>query len=160
MNLTKSMKTYFPSGKYLNKKWIEINAEGVILGRLASYIAVVLKGKNKPIYTSFLDCGDNVIVVNAAKIVMTGKKMTDKLYYSHTGKLGSLKSTTPKRILDGKNPEDLLRLAVKRMLGNTPMGRLRLSNLKIYAGSEHKHKAQTPTFIDFKSLNRKNSIGL
>ncbi|UAT43431.1 50S ribosomal protein L13 [Anaplasmataceae bacterium AB001_6] len=151
------MATYVPSVRDVKKNWIEIDAEGAVLGRLAAYIASILKGKNKPHYTSFLDCGDNVVVVNAEKLHLTGKKMKNKVYYRHTGYLGGLKSTTPEKIIAGKNPERLLKLAVKRMLGNTPMGRHRLSNLKVYAGSKHKHEAQKPMVVDFKSLNVKNA---
>lgn len=150
------MSTFSLKAKDIKKEWVLIDAKDLVVGRLAAYIVTVLKGKNKPEYTPHMDCGDNIVIINAEKIAFTGKKLKDKIYYRHTGYPGGIKSTTPKKILDGKNPDHIIRLAVKRMLGEGPMARQRLSNLYVYAGEEHKQAAQQPKVLDFAALNRKN----
>ena len=133
----------------MNKNWYLIDAENLVLGRLASNIATILMGKNKPVYTPFMDTGDFVVVVNAEKIKVTGKKMTEKNYYSHSGYFGGLKTKTLAEMLDRK-PEEVIRLAVKRMLPKTILGRKMLKKLKIYSGSEHPHHSQKPEKIEIK----------
>lgn len=150
------MTTSFLKPKDIDKKWLLIDAADVVVGRLAAFLSKVLRGKTKAGYTPHMDCGDNVIVINAEKIAFSGKKLSDKIYYRHTGYPGGIRSTTPSKVLAGKKPTEVIRLAVKRMLDDGPMARERLSNLYIYAGAEHKHVAQQPEFLDFASLNRKN----
>ncbi|WP_041536047.1 50S ribosomal protein L13 [Parvibaculum lavamentivorans] len=150
------MKTYSAKAAEIEKKWIVIDAEGIVVGRLASYVANILRGKHKTTYTPHLDCGDNVIIVNAAKVQFTGAKYDDKRYYRHTGHPGGIKETSPKRILEGRFPERVLELAVKRMIPRGPLGRKQMGNLHIYGGAEHPHEAQQPKKIDFAALNRKN----
>ena len=150
------MRTFFLKEKQINKKWILIDAEGLVVGRLAAFVAARLRGKHKPEYTPHMDCGDNVIIINAEKVIFTGKKFKDKVYYRHTGYPGGLKQTTPSNILNGKFPERVINMAVKRMLDDGPMARKRLGNLYIYSGPQHKHHGQTPQEIDFGSLNHKN----
>lgn len=133
----------------MDKNWYLIDAESLVLGRLASNIATILMGKNKPVYTPFMDTGDFVVVVNAEKIKVTGKKMTDKNYYAHSGYLGGLKTKTLTEMLDRK-PEEVIRLAVRRMLPKTILGRKMLKKLKIYSGSEHPHQSQKPEKIEIK----------
>ena len=141
----------------VEKKWIVIDAEGAVVGRLASFIATRLRGKHRADYTPHVDCGDNIIVINAEKVVFTGRKRDDKTYYRHTGFPGGIKSTTPRRILDGDHPERVLKLAVQRMLPKeSPLARTQLSNLRIYSGSDHPHDAQQPETVDFTSRNPKN----
>lgn len=153
MKSTKFLKT-----AEVDKKWILIDAEGVVVGRLASFIAMRLRGKHRPDYTPHIDCGDNVIVINAEKVTFTGKKRSDKIYYWHTGYPGGIKERTADKILDGRFPERVLKKAVQRMLPKeSPLARKQLSNLKIYAGTDHKHDAQTPEVIDFKSMSSKNT---
>lgn len=151
------MKTYVAKPGEVDKKWVLIDAEGLVVGRLAALIAQRLKGKHKPIYTPHLDCGDNVIVVNAEKAIFTGNKREDKVYYRHTGYPGGIKETNPKRILEGKFPERVIALAVERMLRRGPLQRKLMRNLKIYKGAEHPHAAQTPVQLDIAKLNRKNA---
>ena len=154
------MKTKFLKVAEIEKKWILIDAENVVTGRLATFVAMRLRGKHLPTYTPHNDCGDNVIIINAEKVVFTGKKRADKTYYRHTGHPGGLKETTAGKVLDGRFPERVMRKAVQRMLPKeSPLARKQLSNLKIYAGSEHPHEAQTPEVIDFKSMSPKNTIG-
>ncbi|MGB3810045.1 MAG: 50S ribosomal protein L13 [Parvibaculum sp.] len=150
------MTTYSAKPADIEKKWIVIDAEGVVVGRLASFIANRLRGKHKPTFTPHLDDGDNVIVVNAGKVAFTGKKYEDKRYYRHTGYPGGIKETSPKRILEGRFPERVIELAVKRMISRGPLARKQMGNLHIYAGAEHPHEAQKPEKIDFASFNRKN----
>lgn len=152
------MKTFSATPADIDKKWVLIDAEGLVVGRLAALIATRLRGKHKPTYTPHMDCGDNVIVVNADKVHFTGKKLTDKKYYRHTGYPGGIKETTPERVLGGKNPTDVVTLAVKRMLPGGPLSRQQLSNLKVYAGAEHPHEAQQPVTLNVAALNRKNSL--
>ena len=141
------MKTSWAKAEVNTKKWFIIDADGKVLGRLASNVAKVLMGKNKPIYTPFIDTGDFVVIINAEKIFVTGKKMEDKIYYSHSGYLGGLKSRTLKEYID-KKPEDVIMLSVRRMLPKTKMGRKMLKKLKIYSGSEHPHSAQKPVELE------------
>jgi len=151
------MKTYVAKPGEVEKKWVVIDAEGLVVGRLAAIIAHRLKGKHRPTYTPHVDCGDTIIVVNAEKAVFTGKKHEDKVYYRHTGYPGGIKTTTPKRILEGRFPERVIELAVERMLRRGPLQRKLMRNLKIYKGAEHPHAAQTPTTLDVAALNRKNA---
>jgi large subunit ribosomal protein L13 len=137
------MRTFVAKEHELEKKWLLVDADGKILGRLASQIAVRLRGKHKPIFTYHADTGDFVVVVNADKVALTGSKWNKKIYYRHTGYLGGLKQISAKKLLE-KKPEEVLRLAVKRMLPKNSLGRRQLKKLKIYAGPEHPHKAQKP----------------
>ena len=150
------MKTYVAKPGEIEKKWIVIDAEGLVVGRLASLGATRLKGKHKATYTPHVDLGDNVIVINARKAVFTGRKTDDKLYQWHTGHPGGVKETTPRRILDGKFPERIVVKAVERMLSRGPLQRKLMRNLKVYAGDTHPHEAQKPEPLDVKALNRKN----
>lgn len=149
------MKTMVLKAGEIKKDWILIDAENVVLGRLASQIAIMLKGKHKPTYTPFLDCGDNIIVINAAKVALTGNKATKSIFYYHTGYPGGIKGRTKGEIL-AKKPEELIYNAVRRMLDREPLGRKQMTNLRVFAGAEHEHAAQNPTVFDFASKNRKN----
>jgi large subunit ribosomal protein L13 len=151
------MKTFVAKPGEVEKKWVLIDGQGLVVGRLATLIAMRLKGKHKPQYTPHVDTGDNVIVINAEKVVFTGKKTDDKIYYRHTGYPGGLKKRTPRRLLDGKFPERILELAVGRMLRRGPLQRKLMRNLKVYKGAAHPHEAQKPEMLDVKLLNRKNS---
>lgn len=151
------MKTFSATPADIDKKWILIDAEGVVLGRLASIVAMRLRGKHKPGYTPHMDCGDNVIVINADKVQLTGKKRTDKVHYWHTGYPGGIKSRTAGEILEGAHPERLVEKAIKRMLPGNKLARKQMSNLRIYAGAEHGHEAQSPVVLDVKSMNKKNT---
>jgi len=150
------MKTYSAKTAEVEKKWIIIDAENLVVGRMASLIAMRLRGKHRPIFTPHIDCGDHVIVVNADKIAMTGKKLTNKIYYRHTGHPGGIKETTPEKILAGKRPTRVVELAVQRMMPGGPLSRKQLSNLHVYAGSEHPHEAQKPATLDVGAMNTKN----
>jgi len=151
------MKTFSITPAEIDKKWILIDAQGVVLGRLASIIAMRLRGKHKPTFTPSMDMGDNVIVINAEKIQLTGKKRTDKIHYWHTGYPGGIKQRTAGQILEGKFPERMVTKAVQRMLPGGKLSRQQMTNLRVYAGSEHPHEAQSPTVLDVKSMNPKNS---
>ena len=151
------MKTFSATPADIDKKWILIDAEGVVLGRLASIIAMRLRGKHKATFTPHMDMGDNVIVINADKIQLTGKKRTDKVYYRHTGHPGGIKSRTAQQILEGAHPERVVEKAVQRMLPGNRLSRQLMTNLRIYAGTEHPHEAQSPEVLDVKSLNAKNT---
>lgn len=151
------MKTFSATPADIEKKWIIIDAEGVVLGRLASIIAMRLRGKHKPSFTPNMDCGDNVIVINADKVQMTGKKRTDKVHYWHTGYPGGIKSRTAGQILEGNYPERIVTMAVKRMLPGNRLSRRQMTNLRVYAGAEHPHEAQSPEVLDVKSMNKKNT---
>ena len=142
------MKSFMASPATITREWYVVDAEGKTLGRLASEIAKVLRGKNKPIYTPHMDCGDNVIVINAEKITVTGKKMDQKVYYHHSGWIGGMKTATLKEKL-AKKPEDVMYLAVKGMLPKGPLGRSMIKKLHIYAGAEHPHAAQQPKALEF-----------
>ncbi len=152
MKATKFLKT-----AEVEKKWILIDAEDAVVGRLATFVAMRLRGKHRPDYTPHIDCGDNVIIINADKVKFTGKKRDDKVYYRHTGHPGGLKETTAGKILDGRFPDRVMRKAIQRMLPKeSPLARQQLSNLRVYAGSEHPHEAQSPEVIDFKAMSSKN----
>lgn len=151
------MKTYTAKPGDIDKKWIMIDAEGVVLGRLASIIAMRLRGKHKATFTPHMDMGDNVIVINADKVQLTGNKRADKTYYWHTGHPGGIKSRTANQILEGAHPERVLTKAVQRMLPGGPLSRQQLTNLRVYASAEHPHEAQSPEVLDVKSMNKKNS---
>lgn len=150
------MKTYSAKASEIEKKWHVVDAEGVVLGRLAQAVAVVLRGKHKPTYTPHLDCGDNVIIVNADKVKLTGKKLSDKVYYRHTGHPGGIKSATAGEILSGRFPERVVQKAIERMIPKGPLGRQQLRNLRVYAGTEHPHAAQEPAVLDVAAMNPKN----
>jgi large subunit ribosomal protein L13 len=150
------MKTYVAKPGELEKKWVLIDAQGLVVGRLATLIATRLKGKHRATYTPHVDTGDNVIVINADKVVFTGNKTNDKIYYRHTGYPGGIKQRTPRQIYASRHPERILELAVGRMLARGPQQRQLLRNLKVYKGGEHPHEAQKPEPLDVKSLNRKN----
>ena len=150
------MSTFVAKPAEIEKKWVLIDASGLVLGRLATIIAMRLKGKHKAIYTPHVDCGDNVIVINAEKVVLTGKKLEKKVYYHHTGYIGGIKERTAKMIMEGKFPERILEKAVERMLARGPLGRKIFGNLRVYKGDKHPHEAQNPTKLDIAKLNRKN----
>ncbi|SEK83518.1 50S ribosomal protein L13 [Pacificibacter marinus] len=151
------MKTFSVTPADIDKKWIIIDAEGVVLGRLASIVAMRLRGKHKATFTPSMDMGDNVIIVNADKIQLTGKKRTDKLFYWHTGHPGGIKQRSMEQILEGKHPERVVIKAVQRMLPGGKLSRQQMTNLRVYAGTEHPHEAQNPSVLDVKSMNSKNT---
>lgn len=151
------MKTYSAKPAEVEKKWILIDAEGLVVGRLASLIAARLRGKHKATFTPHVDCGDNIVVINADKVVFTGRKYTDKKYYWHTGHPGGIKERTARAIIEGKFPERVLEKAVQRMMPGGPLTRTQLKNLRIYSGSEHPHEAQQPEMLDVAGLNAKNA---
>jgi len=155
--LMKTTKSATPAT--VEKKWLLIDAEGLVVGRLASTVANILRGKHKPSFTPHVDCGDNVIIINAGKVKFTGKKLTDKVYYKHTGYAGGIKETTPAKILEGRFPERVLEKAIERMIPRGPLGRQQMRNLRIFAGAAHPHEAQNPEVLDFASRNRKNKVG-
>ena len=136
----------------VNKKWVLIDADGIVLGRLASKVSTILRGKHKPSYTPHVDCGDHVIVINAEKIKFTGKKLDDKTYYWHTGHPGGIKSRSARQIIEGKFPDRVIRMAVKRMIPKGPLGSVQLSNMKVYAGSNHPHEAQAPEILNINEM--------
>ncbi|MEH6725919.1 MAG: 50S ribosomal protein L13 [Hyphomicrobiales bacterium] len=150
------MKTYSAKASEIEKNWILIDAEDLVLGRLAAFVATRLRGKHKPTYTPHMDCGDHVIVVNAEKVAFTGKKFEDKVYYWHTGFPGGIKQRTAREIIEGRFPERVVMKAVQRMLPSGPLGRQQLRNLKVYGGSEHPHEAQQPVTMDVAAMNTKN----
>jgi large subunit ribosomal protein L13 len=150
------MKTFSAKLAEVTKKWIVIDATGLVVGRLATLVAVRLRGKHLPIYTPHVDCGDNVIIINAEKVVFTGRKRDDKMYYHHTGFIGGIKERSAKSILEGRFPERIVEKAVERMIPRGPIGRVQMGNLRVYAGSEHPHEAQQPEAFDVGALNRKN----
>ena len=139
-----SKQTRSINSKEAQKDWILIDASEIVLGRLAAVVSNILRGKHKPTFTPHVDCGDNVVIINAKKVKLTGKKLDDKIYYRHTGYPGGIKSTSARKILEGKNPDRVIRLAVKRMIPKGPLGRKQLSNMKVYNGAEHPHEAQSP----------------
>ena len=151
------MKTFSAKPAEVEKKWVLIDAQGLVVGRLASLIAMRLRGKHLPTYTPHVDLGDNIIVINADKVVFTGNKVNDKVYYWHTGYPGGIKERTAGKILGGRYPERILEKAVQRMLPRGPLARQQLTHLKIYTGSTHPHEAQQPETLDVAALNRKNA---
>ena len=140
----------------VQKNWVLIDAEGLVVGRLATIIAMRLRGKHKPSYTPHVDDGDNIIVINADKVVLTGRKRDQKMYYHHTGFIGGIKERSAKFILEGRFPERIVEKAVERMLPRGPLGRKQLGNLRVYKGADHPHAAQNPVTLDVASLNSKN----
>jgi large subunit ribosomal protein L13 len=150
------MRTRFLKASELDKKWLLVDADGVVLGRLASILANVLRGKHKPTYTPHMDCGDHVIVVNAAKVRLTGNKRADDIFYWHTGYAGGVKGRSKGKILDGRFPERVLIKAVERMVPRGPLGRQQMTHLKVYPGASHPHEAQQPEVLDIASRNPKN----
>jgi large subunit ribosomal protein L13 len=150
------MKTFSLKTADVDKKWVVIDASGLVVGRLASIVAMRLRGKHKPSYTPHVDCGDNVIVINADKVVFTGRKREQKVYYHHTGYPGGIKERSAKHILEGRFPERIVEKAVERMLPRGPLFRQILGNLRVYKGAEHPHTAQQPQALDVGALNRKN----
>jgi large subunit ribosomal protein L13 len=153
------MKTYSAKPSDVEKKWFVIDAEGVVLGRLASVIASRLKGKHKTLFTPHVDCGDNIIVVNAEKVHLTGRKRRDRKIYWHTGYPGGIKERSMGQILDGKNPEKALLGAVTRMISRTPLGRVQMKKLHVYKGPDHPHASQKPEVLDVAAMNPKNKRG-
>ena len=150
------MKTYSAKPSEVERKWYVIDADGVVLGRLASLISMRLRGKHKPMYTPHIDCGDCIIVINAEKVRLTGRKRTNKRFYWHTGYPGGIKSRTMEQILDGRFPGRVIEKAVERMITRSPLGRQQLKKLHVYGGPEHPHAAQQPEVLDVAALNPKN----
>jgi len=151
------MKTFTAKPAEVVNKWIIVDAQDAIVGRLAAFVATRLRGKHRPDFTPNVDTGDHVIVINADKIHFTGKKMGDKRYYRHTGHPGGIKETSPEKILRGKHPERVVEMAIKRMLPkDSPLAKGQFSKLRVYVGAEHPHEAQQPELIDFASMNTKN----
>ena len=143
----------------VTKNWVLIDAEGLVVGRVASIVANILRGKHKPSFTPHVDCGDHVVIINAEKVRFTGNKMKGKIYYKHTGYVGGIKETTPDKILNGRFPERVLEKAVERMIPRGPLGRQQMRNLRVYSGTDHPHAAQTPATLDVAAMNRKNKVG-
>lgn len=152
------MKTYSAKLKDIKRDWYIIDAKGLVLGRLAAIVSKYLRGKHKTMYSPNLDCGDNIVIINAEKIALTGFKKLRKKYFWHTGYPGGIKDTTAKDVLEGDYPERVVFKAIQRMLPRSPLGRQQMRKLHIYAGEEHPHTAQNPKALDVKSLNRKNSL--
>ncbi len=150
------MATFSQKPAEVEKKWILIDAEDLVVGRLATLVANRLRGKHKPTFTPHVDDGDNVIIINAEKVAFTGKKLSDKKYYWHTGWIGGIKERTAGQLLEGRFPERVVEKAVERMIPRGPLGRRQMKNLKVYAGAAHPHEAQKPTIFDVGALNRKN----
>ena len=152
------MKTYSQKPAEVDKKWVLFDAEGVVLGRLASEIARRLRGKHLPTFTPHVDGGDHIVVINAQKVILTGRKRENKTYFRHTGYPGGIKEQKAGKMLDGKFPERVLELAVTRMMPGGPLTRAQLKNLRIYSGSDHPHEAQAPEKIEFADANVKNTL--
>lgn len=150
------MKTFNLKPADIEKKWYVVDADGLVLGRLASILANILRGKNKPTYTPHMDCGDHIVVINAEKVKLTGNKRDDDIFYWHTGYPGGIKGRSKGQILDGRYPERVVTKAVERMVPRGPLGRLQMTHLKVYKGSAHPHEAQQPVAIDVGALNPKN----
>lgn len=155
--LMKTTKSASPAT--VEKKWLIVDAEGLVVGRAATIIANVLRGKHKPSFTPHVDCGDNVIVINADKVKFTGNKLADKVYYRHTGYIGGIKGVTAQKVLEGRFPERVLEKAIERMIPRGPLGRQQMRNLRVFAGAEHPHEAQNPEVLDIAAMNRKNKVG-
>ncbi len=154
--MVKHMKTFSLKTAEVQKKWVIIDAEGLVLGRLASIVALRLRGKHKPSFTPHVDCGDNVVVINADKVALTGNKRQDDIFYWHTGYPGGIKQRSKGQILDGAHPQRVVEKAVQRMLPRGPLGRKVFGNLRVYAGVDHPHEAQQPEILDVGAMNRKN----
>ncbi len=150
------MKTFSQKPAEVEKKWLIVDAEDVVLGRLASVVANRLRGKHKPTFTPHVDDGDNVIIINAEKVKLTGNKYTDKKYYWHTGYPGGIKERTARAIIEGRFPERVVQKAIERMMPGGPLSRQQMKNLRVYAGAAHPHEAQTPEVLDIASMNSKN----
>ena len=150
------MKTYSAKPADVEKKWVVVDADGVVLGRLASIVANRLRGKHKTTFTPHVDCGDNIIIINAEKVRLTGKKKKDKIYYRHTGYPGGIKERVAGQVLEGRFPERVIVKAVERMITRGPLGRQQMTNLRVYAGPEHPHAAQNPETLDVAAMNTKN----
>jgi len=150
------MKTFSAKPSDIDKKWVVIDADGLVLGRLAAIIATRLRGKHKPSFTPHMDCGDNVVVVNAEKVQLTGNKRKDDIFYWHTGYPGGVKGRSKGAILDGRHPERVIEKAVERMVPRGPLGRQQMTHLKVYGGASHPHEAQQPEPLDVAAMNRKN----
>jgi len=151
------MKTYSAKPSEIQKKWYLVDAEGLVLGRMAAEIAKILRGKHKTTFTPHMDCGDNVIVVNAEKVRLTGNKLADKMFYWHTGYPGGIKERSAGQTLAGRYPERLIQKAVERMITRGPLGRQQMRNLKVYGGPSHPHEAQQPETLDLAARNAKNA---
>ena len=151
------MKTFTAKPEDVVARWHLIDADGLVLGRLASIAAIMLRGKHKPMFSTNIDCGDHIVVINAEKVTMTGRKRDQKTYYWHTGYPGGIKSRTAGQILDSAHPERIVQKAVERMLPKGPMGRKQFTKLKVYAGPDHPHEAQNPEMLDIASMNPKNA---
>ena len=151
------MKTYTAKPEDVVARWHLIDADGLVLGRLAGIAAIMLRGKHKPMFSTNIDCGDHIVVINAEKVTMTGRKRDQKTYYWHTGYPGGIKSRTAGQILDSAHPERIVQKAVERMLPKGPMGRKQFTKLKVYAGPDHPHEAQNPEMLDIASMNPKNA---
>jgi len=152
----KAAQTYSMKASEIQKDWIIVDADDLVLGRMASIIALRLRGKHKPNFTANMDCGDNVIVINAEKVKLTGNKRDGDIFYWHTGYPGGIKQRSKGQILDGKHPERVVQKAVERMLPKGPLGRKQYKNLFVYAGAEHPHDAQKPAVLDIAAMNPKN----
>jgi large subunit ribosomal protein L13 len=150
------LKTYSAKPSEIERKWWLIDAENLVVGRVSTIIANLLRGKHKATFTPHLDCGDHVVVINAEKVKLTGKKYAEKLYYWHTGHPGGIKDKTAREILEGKFPERILQYAVERMISRGPLQRDIMLKLRIFKGPEHKHQAQNPQILDVAAMNRKN----
>jgi large subunit ribosomal protein L13 len=150
------MTTYSAKPSEIEKKWVLIDAENLVVGRLASIVAMRLRGKHKPTFTPHMDMGDNVIVINAGKVKLTGRKLDQRRFHWHTGYPGGIKDRTQRQLLEGQHPERVVENAVRRMLPGGPLSRQQLSNLRVYAGAEHPHEAQQPVKVDVGSMNSKN----
>ena len=148
--------TEFIKKSELKNDWYIIDGKNAVVGRLASIIAKILRGKHKTTFTPHMDCGDNIVIVNAEKVKLTGAKRNSKTYYWHTGYPGGIKSRTADKILDGAHPERVIQKAVQRMITRGPLGRKQMGNLRVYGGSEHPHEAQQPEVLDIASMNSKN----
>ncbi len=151
------MKTYVTKPAEVEKKWVLIDGTGLVVGRLASIVARHLRGKHKPSFTPHVDDGDNVIIVNADKVVLTGRKRENKVYHWYTGHIGGIKQRTARQIFEGKFPERIVEKAVERMMPDGPLARRQLKNLRVYAGPSHPHEAQQPEALDIAAMNRKNA---
>jgi large subunit ribosomal protein L13 len=152
------MSTAFIRSCDVNRKWVLIDAQGLVLGRLSVVIANILRGKDKAIFTPGVDCGDYVVVINAEKVALTGKKLNDKLHFWHTGYPGGIKHRSMRQMLESSHPERVIQNSVRRMLSKGPLSRKILTKLKVYKGSEHPHVAQKPVLLDVSAMNSKNIL--
>lgn len=151
------MKTYTAKPSEIEKKWYLVDATDLVLGRMATEVAKILRGKHKPTFTPHMDCGDNVIIINAEKVHLTGKKLTNKKYYRHTGYPGGIKETTPEKILNSQHGGRVVQQAIQRMISRNKLGSKQMTNLHVYTGDEHPHQAQKPEKLDIASWNPKNN---